>query len=107
MLPTHPHVGVVPADESAVAQLQLPEFPKEGDDKRSAPPIKPTPLAGRSESDTPSASPFILSEGLPPVRAKLVAKIKKGNYVDMAELLHDNMEWDCGRLRQINQRGAG
>ncbi len=34
----------------------------------------------------------MLSEGLPAIPAKLVRKIQKGGYVDMAELLRDNME---------------
>ena len=36
--------------------------------------------------------PFILSEGLPPVPHKLTVRILKGEYVDMAELLRDNLE---------------
>ena len=36
--------------------------------------------------------PFILSEGLPPVPRKLVARILRGEFVDMAELLRDNLE---------------
>jgi len=36
--------------------------------------------------------PFILGEGLPLVPAKLVNKIQKGEFVDMAELLKDNIE---------------
>ena len=36
--------------------------------------------------------PFTLGEGLPPVPSKLVAKIHKGDFVDMAELLRDNIE---------------
>ena len=43
----------------------------------------------RSKAET---QPFILSECLPPVPAKLVAKIIKGDFVDMAELLRDNIE---------------
>ena len=38
------------------------------------------------------AQPFILSVCLPPVPSKLVAKIIKGDFVDMAELLRDNIE---------------
>ena len=38
------------------------------------------------------AGPFILREALPVVPARLVKKILKGEYVDMAELLKDNME---------------
>ena len=40
----------------------------------------------------PTQHPFILGEGLPPVPAKLVAKICRGEFVDMAELLRDNIE---------------
>ena len=36
--------------------------------------------------------PFILSEGLPPVPQKLVARILRGEYIDMADLLRDNLE---------------
>ena len=39
----------------------------------------------RSTSDS-------LSEGLPPVPVKLVGKICKGEFVDMAEMLRDNIE---------------
>ena len=35
---------------------------------------------------------FMLSDGLAPVPGKLVAKIVHGEFVDMAELLHDNIE---------------
>ena len=47
--------------------------------------------------DTPSPKssvekPFILSEGLPPVPHQLAARILRGEYVDMAELLRDNLE---------------
>ena len=36
--------------------------------------------------------PFVLSEGLPPVPHKLAARIIRGEYIDMAELLRDNLE---------------
>lgn len=36
--------------------------------------------------------PFLLSEGLLPVPAKLVNQILKVDFVDMAELLRDNLE---------------
>ena len=64
------------------------------------------PGTGRLEdpkkSETPkkgeaTAQPFILSEGLPSVPATLVARILWGDFVDMAELLHDNL---------VAQRGA-
>ena len=37
-------------------------------------------------------SSFVLSEALPVVLVKLVKRIVKGEFVDMAELLKDNME---------------
>ena len=47
--------------------------------------------------DTPSPKssvekPLILSEGLPPVPHKLAARILCGEYMDMAELMRDNLE---------------
>lgn len=43
-------------------------------------------------AEKPVEKPFILSEGLPPVPYKLVSRILRGEYVDMAELLRDNLE---------------
>ena len=54
--------------------------------------------SGKEKGETPPAEPFLLSEGLPPVPAKLVAKIQRGEYVDMTELLRDNMEATRRRL---------
>ncbi len=51
------------------------------------------------EASAISEPPFILSEGLPPIPPKLVKKIQKGDYVDMAELLRDNME--LGRRQNL------
>ena len=39
-----------------------------------------------------AAQSFVLSEGLAPVPAKLMGRILRGNFVDMAELLRDNLE---------------
>ena len=46
-------------------------------------------------------SPFILSEALPVVSAKLVRRILRGEYIDMAELLKDNMEAERRRLSAV------
>ena len=47
----------------------------------------------RHESNkTDVGKPFILSEGLPSVPHKLVARILRGEYIDMADLLRDNLE---------------
>ncbi len=48
-------------------------------------------LGGMPASDKDS-KPFMLSEALPVVPAKLVRRIHRGEFVDMAELLKDNME---------------
>ena len=46
--------------------------------------------------------PFILSEGLLPVSAKLVMRILRGDFIDMAELLQDNLEVQCrGALQEM------
>ncbi len=47
-----------------------------------------------------SVPPFLLSEGLSPVPPKLVKKIQSGDYVDMTELLRDNME--MGRRQSLD-----
>ena len=51
---------------------------------------KDAPVA--QEKDGAAYQAFILGEGLPPVPAKLVGKICRGEFVDMAELLRDNIE---------------
>ena len=38
--------------------------------------------------------PFIVGEGLPVILSKLVQKIQKDEFIDMAELLKDNIEAD-------------
>ena len=45
------------------------------------------PLAKR-----PPATPFIVGEGLPVVPAKIVAKIQRGEFLDMVDLLKDNIK---------------
>ena len=44
------------------------------------------------------AHPFVLNEALPVVPAKLVKKILKGEFIDMCELLKDNIEAERRRL---------
>lgn len=58
-----------------------------GEGPSSCPPLRPD-----SESKGAVGKPFVLSEGLPPVPHKLVAWILHGEFVDMAELLRDNLE---------------
>jgi hypothetical protein len=49
-------------------------------------------LAEATPAKLSASKPFILSEGLPPVPHKLAARILQGEFVDMAELLCDNLE---------------
>ena len=58
-----------------------------------------TPSAGARSADhvevEPKSSvsrPFILNEGLPPIPHKLATRIWRGEFVDMVELLRDNLE---------------
>ena len=96
-------------DPKVVEGLHLPTFDKEQDiaaAKTSAPDEDTSTTAlGVSTSELPkegASLPFILGEGLPPVAAKLVVKIQRGDFVDMAELMRDNMEAE----RRAEQDGA-
>ena len=46
-----------------------------------------------SAGEAKTATPFLLGEGLPPIPSKPVDKIQKGDFVDMAGLLQDNIEF--------------
>ena len=92
-------LGEMP-DGGTIQQLGLPVADERG--VHGAPPLVlgsgPITEVGAGESTgssaikTPLNKPFILSEGLPPVPYKLTARILKGEFVDMAELLRDNLE---------------
>ena len=100
--------GVLPGDKT-LAELRLPTFGESGDPTPPPPLTKPTSEveSGKKAGDA-EASPFTLGEGLPPVPAKLVSKIRKGEYVDMAELLRDNMELERRRdLRSAASSALG
>ena len=59
----------------------------------------------RDKSDSvegTKTTPFLLGEEFPPIPAKLVAKIQKGDFMDMAELLRDNIEVE----RRHSKEGA-
>ena len=58
--------------------------------------LKSSADAVRKEPSSESP-PFNLGEGLPTVPAKVVRKIERGEYIDMAELLRDNIEADRRR----------
>ena len=87
---------------SAIATLGLPVI--EGGDvgPLSAPPpqLGQVLSQGGSAVATGTATAFILGEGLPAVPARLVKKILDGEFIDMAELLHDNVEVERRRADQ-------
>ena len=43
--------------------------------------------------------PCVLGEGLPPIPSRLVSRIWRGEFVDMADLLQDNLEAERRRGR--------
>ena len=101
LLPTDPPA---PSTYREIAGLNLPVFDSSSDigctsavDQVSegASKEKPNP-AGAAKT----ATPFILGEGLPPIPAKLIAKIQKGEFVDMAELLRNNIEAERRRSKE-------
>jgi len=74
---------------------------EEGDEPpnyRQAPSKNSAKLQGHAPAgDKPAeakAEPFTLGEGLPMLLAKVVAKILRGEYVEMVELLQDNIALD-------------
>ena len=86
-------------DPEAVRELGLPAF--ETEPRSTAIEVSEGETAGgaaagaaaaRKREVNPDTLPFVLSETLPVVPAKLVRKILSGEFVDMAELLKDNME---------------
>ena len=111
-------LGTLPPAEK-VKQLGLPVFQEGVEKSKPSEPEHPTQhtpsgVVGAEPKSTQSdlkegsgSSPgvFILSEGLPPVPAKLVSKIQRGDYVDMAELLRDNMEME--RRQPADAQGIG
>ena len=89
-------LGEVPP-ASSIAGLKLPKFgghsgvaavPSSKDDKESS--------EVKSSTSGVTPAPFTLGE-LPAVPGRLVQKIQRGDFVDMAELLRDNMELECRR----------
>ena len=53
------------------------------------------------------AQPFVLSETLPVVPAKLVKKITRGEFVDIAQLLKANIEAERRRLVSEGESSQG
>ena len=79
-----------------VAGLNIPVFDQEMDARRPPDSTQVGETESKVQLDSvrgaKMATSFLHSEGLPPIPANLVAKIQKGDFVDVAELLRDNME---------------
>ena len=59
-----------------------------------------------SGSSAKSTTPFFIGESLPPIPAKLVTKIQRGEFVDMAELLRDNIKAVQRRTKDSGASGC-
>ena len=92
-----------------VASLGLPVFSAEAASSVVPASTLPQSSGGGGDKADPTAkgdcSPFSLGESLPPVPAKLVVKIRKGEYIDKAGLLRDNMEAERRRARSEASNG--
>ena len=86
--------------------------PEEGN--ASAPYSHASPQSGAKlqgqlpPDDKPAAAktePFTLGEGLPVIPAKIVTKILRGEYVEMSELLQDNISLDT-KLATAHSEGV-
>ena len=104
LAPTPPTPGTGTED---VSDLNLPliggggdgEHGERGDGERRV--VNPPTELGTAKPQEPS--PFVLGEALPVVPVRLVKRIIKGEFVDMSELLKDNMEV----LRRRKQESDG
>ena len=88
-------------DPGEVAQLNLPSIAgvvRREQEATQAGAAGKSEQPGASGSTSQEAIPFVLSEALPVVPGKLVKKILRGEFVDMAELLKDNVEAERRRL---------
>ena len=68
-------------------------------------PVASSASSSRKTEDTTQT--FTLGEGLPPVPAKLGARIQRGEFVDMAELLRDNIEAERRKASQDQGNSGG
>ena len=92
-----------PAAERVVTDLNLPVFHQEADVRQ--PPdsdgVREMVKNKKSESvEGTKATSFLLGEGLLPIPPKLVAKIQKGDFVDITYLLPDNIEAESRRGKE-------
>ena len=72
--------------------------------RRIAPSYRGQAPAGDKPAEA-KAEPFTRGEGLPVLPAKVVAKILRGEYVNMADLLQDNIALD-NKLATVYSEGV-
>ena len=63
-------------------------------------PEKGSKASSQESSGAVGVGPFVLGESLPVVPEKLVKKILKGDFIDMADILKDNLEAERRRYSQ-------
>ena len=104
-------LGRMPPAES-LAGLKIPTLQDTGGSGSASvnPPdaVDPAPTEVKCQAkqkDVP-LQPFIVGKGLPAVPAKLVAKIQRGEYINMAELLKDNIEAERQHTPQEGLQGG-
>ena len=100
-------------DMAQVAELDLPVFSEAGNTSEMQPGAKEA-IGEQGTADLEimvpkkppkeEYKPFLLCDSLPAVPAKLVKRILKGEYVEMSELLKDNLEAD--RRRSLIDAGC-
>ena len=85
-----------PPDSDQVNALDLPVFPVAGavanDNAVATQEGEKEAVTVPERKKAEEARPFILAEALPVVPARIVKRILKGVFVDMAEFLRDNLE---------------
>ena len=97
--------------QSKVKELQLPIFNPSISQSDSSCKEAVEMLRGDAERGsenlvpTLGSAPFILGQSLPVVPVKLVKRIIKGDYLDMAEMLSDNMEVERRRALAESEGG--
>ena len=76
-------------------------------DHRRPNPTSAGATTGRWQAASLGEGPFVLSEALPVVAAKLIRKVEKGEFVDMADFLKDNIEAERMRMPTGNSGMSG
>ncbi len=95
------HVGLGPVDAGRVRDLGLPVFDDHG--SPSVAPVEGPKCVGAGRESASSkkgdvtVQKFQLGPTLPVVPARIVRRMLRGDYVDMAELSEDNLELELRR----------